>query len=229
MTTKLILWDIDGTLVYFRGAGRRAAERAFEHVYQINDVAGRTANVEFAGATDGRIMREMAVACGIGPEEYDAKINNLREYYLKLLDEQIQQFAHDPLLPGAAPALDQLSKASGVFQALLTGNYEKGAFIKLKAARLDHYFKVGGFGDDHEERRIVASVARDRSSRFHQIQADPRDVVVIGDTIYDVDCALANGFRCIAVCTGRFDKKTLADAGAHHVLDNLQSFHLDIL
>ncbi|MBI3820315.1 MAG: HAD family hydrolase [Planctomycetes bacterium] len=221
---KLILWDIDGTLVFFRGVGRRAAGGAFEEVFKIQSVAERTANVHFAGATDGRILREMAAFCKIASREYEERLELLKESYLSKLQLEIDRFAHDAVLPGAADAIALVSARTDCRQALLTGNYERGARIKLKPTGLDHHFKTGGFGDDHEDRRIVASVARRRSSEYHRIEVAPENVIVIGDTIHDVDCAVANGFRCIAVCTGHDTKESLAAAGAHAVLKDLTEF-----
>lgn len=218
---KLYLWDIDGTLVLYRGAGRRAAEQSFQSVFKINDVAERTRGVDFAGATDGRIMREMANTCNINNEQFDANLVELKSTYLRMLRTEISQFDDDPTLPGVLDLLHRQASTPNIRLGLLTGNYENGARIKLGPIGLNRYFSVGGFGDDHEERRIVAKVARDRSCEFHKIELPPSDVIVVGDTIHDVDCARANGFRSIAVCTGRFDAQTLTNAGADLVIEDL--------
>lgn len=218
---KLYLWDIDGTLVAYRGAGRRAAEEAFADVFSVHDVAARTRGVHFAGATDGRILREMAAACGIDRPRFDARLQALRASYLKLLQIEVERFAHDPVLPAVRSVLASLHDDANSRLALLTGNYEPGARIKLERAGLNHYFSTGGFGDDHEERRIVASAARARSCAHHGVDVAPCDVIVVGDTIHDVDCARANGFYCIAVCTGSADAATLQKAGADLVLRDL--------
>lgn len=226
---KLVLWDIDGTLVLYRGAGRRAAESAFADIFAIRDVAGMTRGVDFAGATDGRILREMAGACGIEMQQYLAQHGALRDTYFRRLAEELALFPDDPVLPGVRETLELLRSDPHTKLGLLTGNYQSGARMKLESAALFHYFQVGGFGDDHEDRRIVASVARARSSEYHKIDVDPGSVVVVGDTIHDVDCARANGFRSIAVCTGRFDRATLENAGAHHVLTDLREFRTELL
>lgn len=227
--TKLVLWDIDGTLVFFHGVGRRAAERAFVDAFGLERVAERTENVNFAGATDGKIFRQMAGLLGIPEGDYERHLEPLKRAYLQHLSREIQQFDRDPVLPNVREVLARLARRGDCRSGLLTGNYEMGARLKLNPTGLNTYFPVGGFGDDHEDRRIVASVARERASAFHQIRVEPEKVIVIGDTIHDVDCARANGFRCIAVCTGRFNKKELLDSGADVVLDDLRAFHEELI
>lgn len=218
---RLVLWDIDGTLVYFRGAGRRAAEEAFRTIFGIADVAARTREVPLAGSTDSRIMRSLAAACGIPEADYAARREEVRVLYLARLRVEIADFAGDPVLPGVRPLLAALAARPDVRQGLLTGNYEPGARIKLEPVGLNAYFPTGGFGDDHEDRRVVAAVARARMEAHHDLGVRPEDVLVVGDTVHDVDCAKAHGFTAVAVCTGHYDRATLAAAGADHVLDDL--------
>ncbi len=220
---KLLLWDIDGTLVLYRGVGRRAAESAFGDVFGIDDVRERTEGVHFAGSTDSRILREMGVACGVAAAVFEERRAALRARYLALLAQEVAAFPRDPVLPGVRRVLESLAAEPGARLGLLTGNYEPGARIKLERWGLHRYFPTGGFGDDHEDRRIVASVARARAAAHHGIDPPPDRVLVIGDTVHDVACARANGFRAIGVCTGRTPREDLVGAGAHRVLDDLSS------
>jgi phosphoglycolate phosphatase-like HAD superfamily hydrolase len=219
--TKLYLWDIDGTLVYFRGAGRRAAIRAFERIFGIGDADARTRGVVLAGSTDARIMRELAVACGVETQQYERERGRVREIYLEHLAGEVARFQGDPVLPGVRGILASLAARDDARLGLLTGNYESGARMKLEPTGLNPFFATGGFGDDHEDRRIVASVAHARTSQFHGVEARPEHVYVVGDTVHDVDCAKANGFTAVAVCTGMNKREELVAAGADFVLDDL--------
>jgi phosphoglycolate phosphatase-like HAD superfamily hydrolase len=220
---RLFLFDIDGTLVFFRGAGRRAANAAFAEVFELPDPSGLTRDVALAGSTDSRIMRELAAACGLDESQYHARRPIVQRAYLARLRDEVAAFRGDPVLPGVRPCLEDLDKRPDCRIALLTGNYAEGARIKLAPTGLDGYFPTGGFGDDHEDRRVVAAVAYDRACQHHGVKIRPSDVFVVGDTPHDVDCAKANGFRAVAVCTGQYSRGDLAAAGAEFILDTLQA------
>jgi phosphoglycolate phosphatase len=218
---KLILFDVDGTLVHYRGVGRRAAVRAFRDVFGIPDADALLGRVPMAGSTDPRILREMAVACSIPEPVFEARRDPLRRAYLGELRDEIRAFEGDPVLPGVRALLDALAGRADARLGLLTGNFEPGAHLKLEPHGLDRYFPAGGFGDDSEDRRVVAAVARARCAAHHGFDPPPERVIVVGDTVHDVDCARANGFRAIGVCTGYCDRDTLRAAGADDVLADL--------
>jgi len=222
---RLFLFDIDGTLVYFRGAGRRAALTAFREIFQIPDPESLTRGVHLAGSTDSKIMRELAEACGVPAGQYDLRQEDVRARYLHYLNDEIAAFDADPILPGVLPLLTRLNERPDCHLALLTGNYETGARIKLEPTGLNPFFPVGGYGDDHEDRRVVARVAFERACQHHRVKPSPTDVYVIGDTVHDVDCAKANGFQAVAVCTGQYSRDQLHAAGADVVLDTLDTAH----
>ena len=219
--TRLYLWDIDGTLVLYRGVGRRAAEAAFGEVFALPDPASKTRGVPLAGSTDPKILRSMAIACGVAEADFEARQTELRRIYLGHLQREVAAFQGDPVLRGAREILAALAADPRVKLGLLTGNFEPAAKIKLDPVGLGGFFATGGFGDDHEDRRIVASVARERCAAHHRIEPAPSEVFVVGDTIHDVDCARAHGFRAIGVCTGHTGRAELEAAGADLVLDDL--------
>jgi len=218
---KLVLWDIDGTLLLLRGVGRRSAVSAVAEVLEAEHVDERTQSVDFAGSTDGKIFRAMAAACGIVGDAYESKLPALRARYLERLAGEVAAFRDDPVLPAVPSVLARMAQHAEVRLGLLTGNYEPGARIKLTPFGLMEYFRVGGFGDDSEDRREVAAAAFGRSIAHHGIEFRRTDVIVVGDTEHDIDCALAHGFRAVGVCTGRRTRDRLASAGAHLVLENL--------
>ena len=125
------------------------------------------------------------------------------------------------MLPGVRPLLDRLERRDDVYLALLTGNYEDGARMKLEYFDLWRYFACGAFGDDAAERNglFPKSMAAIRACGGPAVS--PADVTVVGDTPLDVACAAASGARSLAVATGGFDLATLRAAGADVVLQDL--------
>ena len=125
------------------------------------------------------------------------------------------------VLPGVSPLLDALSTREDVFLALLTGNYEQGARIKLEYFGLWRYFRCGAFGDDAHERHDLVPIAMTRARSCGCHVAQPEDVIVIGDTPLDVACARHGGVSCVAVATGGFSVDQLRAAGADVVFETL--------
>jgi phosphoglycolate phosphatase len=220
MTPTLVLFDIDGTLVLTGGAGRRALERAFA------DVAGRAASLDgipFAGRTDRRIVADMLERIGAGARLGDAVwLERLRETYCRFLEEELGA-ADRPgrlVLPGVRELLDALAAREDATVALLTGNFEDGARIKLSHFGLWRYFAWGAFGDAVEDRNALLPIALDLA-RARGLAFPPDRIFIVGDTPLDVACARAGGVRAVAVATGGFDAALLAAAGADVVFEDL--------
>jgi phosphoglycolate phosphatase-like HAD superfamily hydrolase len=125
-------------------------------------------------------------------------------------------------LPGVRDLVTALAPRDDVFLALLTGNYSKGAEIKLTHFDLWQPFRSGAFGEDARERAALVPVAVARAAALGCPRVAPRDVVIVGDTVRDVECAKANGAACVAVATGGDDSGTLHDAGADVVFETLE-------
>jgi len=219
---RLILFDIDGTLVNAGGAGRRALIAAFDELFAPESLDGAE-RVPFAGHTDGFIFREMGLAVGVAPESLALRREEFERTYTDALRKEMRRgdAASRRVLPGVFPLLETLENRSDARLGLLTGNVEAGARIKLGHFDLNRFFPGGGFGDDAEDRRGVARAARDDMARRSGIAFDDRDVVVIGDTDQDVDCARFNGFRSIAVETGWASPGSLAAAAPDVLFDDL--------
>jgi len=212
---KLLLFDIDGTLLIGHGAGARAMTRAGK---AICGEAFSLDGVVISGGLDPLIFAEAARNMGIA--EPAALHDHFRERYLQELQAELVQAARKPeALPGVSVLLDALTGRDDLVLGLLTGNYGRAVPIKLSAVGLRHErFALGAFGDDAESRRGLVPVARGRAPRA----TPPADTIIIGDTPRDVDCALANGCVCVAVATGIHDAGELKQAGAHRVLDDLR-------
>lgn len=199
---KLILFDVDGTLVDAGGSGRWAMTRAFEEVFAIPDAEPFSRQVRFDGMTDPGILSEIARNAGVAGETLRLRASDLQTAFLRHLERRLAETTGKRALPGVVDLLERLAGVSQAAVGLLTGNIEAGARLKLASVGLADYFDAGGFGDDAADRAGVGRVARLRfESRLGRL-IEPADVVVIGDSIEDVGAAKLNGYRCLAVGTG---------------------------
>ena len=218
---RLILFDIDGTLIDTAGAGRRAMERAFGEVFGLSDFE-RAEGVAYAGRTDPVILDGLAEAFGIAQERLRCERNTLQRSFVRaLVAEMARPDARRRALPGVEPLLERLHGMDGVFLGLLTGNLEAGARAKLEPFGLNRFFPGGGFSSDAPDRREIARIARRKLSELTGVAFRPTDVTVVGDTEHDVDCARANDFRAVAVDSGWVDRRALVEARPDALLDDL--------
>jgi phosphoglycolate phosphatase-like HAD superfamily hydrolase len=213
----LALFDIDGTLVQTLGAGIRGMNAAFADLYGVENALGR---VPIAGRTDRVIVADVLRGAGIEPTAN--RIGEVRDAYLARLPAAMAEPAQGPfgVLPGVTAILGRLSATPDVAVGLLTGNFERGAKIKLDHFGLWREFAFGAFGDDHFDRRDLVPVAL-AHARGAGIDVSDPIVVVIGDTPLDVDCAHANGALAVGVSTGPYGRDALAAAGADLTVDTL--------
>lgn len=220
----LLLFDIDGTLLR---CGREVGIAFFEALGEVFGIAAALRAREaapgysFAGRTDPRIVIDLMAAAGVEREECVVCLESVRAVYLERLARRFDP-SRTIVFPGVERLLERLAACEHLTLALLTGNWEGGARVKLASARLDGFFAFGAFGDDGIERRELPPVALQRARVFLGAEAAPDRVVVIGDTRHDVDCAQAHGLSVLAVATGRDDEDTLRAAGAHWVTTTLE-------
>ena len=214
-----ILFDIDGTLVLTGRAGVRGMNAAFNRLYGWTDALD---GVDIAGRTDRAIVADVLDRMGRVPDE--DLVTALRDAYLEDLRIEIKRpVAHwSGVLPGVELLLAALAEREHVAIGLLTGNFEGGAAIKLGHFDLWTRFRFGAFGDRHVNRRDLVPVAIAEAVRSGIDGIEARDVIVIGDTPLDVDCATAHGARAIGVATGPFSTMQLAAAGATLVVETLE-------
>lgn len=216
---KLVLFDIDGTLLWTDGAGRRAIHDALTEVFGTVGPA----DYWFDGKTDRQIVRDLMRLEGFDDATIDERLPLVLERYLEGLRRELKSPAHPPrLLPGVAELLDALDGARGIVLGLLTGNIAEGADAKLRAVSIDpSRFKVGAFGSDHELRPELPAIAHRRANETLRLDLLGDAVVVIGDTPADIQCGRAIGARAIGVATGRFTTEQLSEHGAAAVFENL--------
>jgi phosphoglycolate phosphatase len=216
---KLVLFDIDGTLVLTGGAGLRAMNRAGETVL---GVAAILDGIPVAGRTDWIILHDAMAKIGRRLDE--GLFSRLRDEYVRNLRDEIleQGQGTKAVMPGIAALLDALQPRRDLFLGLLTGNFQEGARIKLEHFDLWRYFPCGAFGDDAADRNALVPFAVERAQACGFGDIAYEDVVVIGDTPHDVACARAVGAVPIAVATGTYTVSQLRDTGAEHVFEDLR-------
>jgi phosphoglycolate phosphatase len=223
----IVLFDIDGTLILTGGAGGRAMSRAFEDTF---DIPAALDGIPMGGRTDAGILAHACARAGLNPSADE--LRRFRSRYAECLRQALPE-APQPkgVLPGVRALLHALSERPNIFVALLTGNCEEGARLKLEHFDLWSFFRCGAFGDELAERNDLFSVAMQRARECGAPAVPPDQVVVIGDTELDVAVATAAGARSVAVATGSSSIRTLRRSGADVVLPDLSDVNgfLDLL
>ena len=215
---RLVLFDIDGTLIKTGRAGLRGMNAAFERLHGRSEALE---GISFAGRTDRAIVADIFRALGL--DAGASVMDELREAYLGHLAEEIKKPVPDcEVLPGVEASLEALDLRKEVGVGLLTGNYRQGAAIKLGHFGLWERFGFGAFGDAHADRRHLVPVAIAEAERAIGARVPPSRVIVIGDTPLDVDCAHAHGAVAVAVATGPFSTAELAACRPDLVLETLE-------
>lgn len=218
----LILFDIDGTLVNGQGMGRLAMERAFAETFgRESEDHPRVREVHFAGSTDRVIIEDMARALDIPDAEFVRRREELDRAFYRHLRVTVAESEGKIPCPGVLELLPRLAADRRFVLALVTGNLEQGARIKLEPFGLNRFFAFGGFGSDATDRSDLARLARERAEEASGTRFAPGDVVLVGDTVSDMKAARANGFLAAGVTTGWADADDLTQAGADVVFADL--------
>ena len=212
---RLILWDIDSTLVNTGSAGLRALVRAtVERFGGDSDLDG----VEIAGRTDTGIARQILEK--YGEPVSDKSIHSFLDRYVALLPEELPK-GNGRVLPGIRALLEDLSRQPDKTLGLLTGNLERGARLKLGHYDLWQFFPFGAFADDHHDRNALGPCALTRAVAHVGWNFPPEQIDVIGDTGHDIACGKAFGARTIAVATGSWPRERLAEHAPDFLFDDL--------
>lgn len=204
---KLILWDIDGTIIVSHGAGVRAMERALTKRFGVRCDLG---SIDWAGRTDTWITGEVFRHCGLPDTPQNS--HDYLEAYLELLPHELAAGPQGQVLPGVFELLETLHRRSDVAQGLLTGNLRRGAQLKLTHYKVWHYFEFGAYADDSPRRNDLGPHAVRRARERHAVEFNPGQTFIIGDTPHDIACGKVIGARTIGVATGRY---SVAELAAH--------------
>jgi phosphoglycolate phosphatase-like HAD superfamily hydrolase len=218
---RLVLFDIDGTLIDTGGAGTHALNLAFSEVFSIESAFD---SIDMAGKTDPQIIKECLKKHAISP--LDGNIPRLLGAYVKNLASLMRRDGREglqpkSLKPGVMELLDFLLSTKGLRIGLLTGNIQEGAWIKLSSFAIHRYFSFGAFGSDHEDRTELLPVAVNMFRNISGIGVDYLDCVVVGDTPMDIGCAKPYGAYSVAVATGPYSAGELEASGANAVFETL--------
>jgi phosphoglycolate phosphatase-like HAD superfamily hydrolase len=214
---RLVLFDIDGTILRSNGAGRRAMIAALREVFG----GAGPEDHRYDGKTDPQIVREVMRLEGHHDAHIDERMDALMTLYLAHLERELEQ-ADTFVYPGIPELLAALEARDDTILGLLTGNLREGAHAKLRAAGIDPgRFRVGAFGSDHEHRPELPALARRRAQAELGIDLEGHHLVVIGDTPADIECGRSLGVRAIGVATGSFTVDELLRHSPHAVFETL--------
>jgi phosphoglycolate phosphatase len=211
---KVVLFDIDGTLLRTDGAGRRAMEQALFTVFGAHG----DPEYRYDGKTDRQITREQMRWAGVSDDVIDARMHDVFALYAERLAQELASGTEQAvLMQGIPPLLERLGAHEEVTLGLLTGNIEAGARQKLRAVQLAwEQFLVNAFGSDHEQRPMLPSVAQQRAAQLLGREVPGERMVIIGDTPADIHCGRSLKVRAIGVATGRYSVPELL---AHNPAD----------
>jgi phosphoglycolate phosphatase len=204
---RLFLFDVDGTLLTARGAGRLAVGRALDAVY---GVAGPIADYDFRGKTDPQIVFDLMRAAGLDDEDIRHSLTGFFDAYVAELTTLLGEGDRVQVLPGVAELVRALATRQDAMVGLLTGNIERGARVKLGPTGLLPLFRVGAYGSDDADRRRLPAIACARAQALLGREIPFDYVTILGDTPLDVDCARACGARAVVVATGHHAAEELA-------------------
>lgn len=216
---RLILFDIDGTLLLTGGAGKAAFEQTFSRLYQIENAWG---DIHPDGRTDPSLIAELFeknLKRRPSPQE-EARV---REAYAESMAQTLEQAQRFRLMPGIETLIPELAKRDGVSLGLATGNFEETAHLKLKRAGLREYFPFGGFGSDFRDRLQLTRTALQRGYMKAGSYIAPDDCFLIGDTVHDIRCGQILGLTTVAVATGSTPRQELEKYRPDFLLDSLEA------
>jgi phosphoglycolate phosphatase len=219
--TKLVLFDIDGTILLTAGAGRRAITAALRS--EVGDSAAFE-RIRFDGKTDPQIVAEMLEAAGQSVPRDSERVRSLCRHYVQFLALELERpTSRTTLMPGVRPLLDRLDAEPGVVLGLLTGNVAEGAALKLRSAGLDpKRFRLGAYGSDAEDRHELPAIAAQRAAPFFGRVPTGSEIVIIGDTPADIACGTGVAARAVAVATGSYSVADLMACSPHALFEDLR-------
>jgi phosphoglycolate phosphatase-like HAD superfamily hydrolase len=218
MRRRLVLFDIDGTLITDNGAARHSYALALRETYGFE---GDLTRYDFSGRTDPQITSMVLHDAGFSDDAIAARAPQLWEAYLRELARHATA-ERVRTLPGIPELLAVLASIDHVTLALLTGNIERGARLKLEPPGLNRYFPFGAFGSDSAHREELPPIAVDRASRIDGHRFRGREVVIIGDSIYDVRCGVPHDATTIAIASGKTPAEKLRAENPHYLFQTAE-------
>jgi len=211
---KLLIWDIDGTLLHCGGSGKNALEKTFEERYSISKAFDA---VQMAGKMDKNILEEALEKNNLSDED----IHDIISHYGINLKKELENNREFKLLQNIKINLHKLSKDNRIYNVIATGNSEVGGILKLKKAGLDEYFSLGSYGNHFSKRGLLVKNAINVARFSYDIDFKKENIYMIGDTPDDILAGKENGIKTIGVATGGYSKEKLAINKPDYLFDIL--------
>ncbi len=225
MLKKLVLFDIDGTLLRVSNSNRRILRDALMAVYGTE---GNVGTHNFAGKMDSAIIHEVLSHAGLHNDDITEKLATVKQTYIALIKQQLRR-EDIVLMKGVTELLRELSARDDILLGLLTGNFEGSGRHKLELPSLNSFFPFGAFADDAASRNDLPAVAVERAQALTGKTFLSDDVVIVGDTEHDITCAQTNHAKSVAVATGTYPAEKLdacrPDALFHDFSDTERVVH----
>ncbi len=215
---KLIIWDIDGTILDCKGCGRSALSLTFEKLYGHQDAF---VDVDLTGKIDIEVITEIVSLHDI--PSFD--LNDFMGHYGEVLKEVMDKIEGINLLPGVEDILRYYSDKKDYYFSIATGNCKTGALGKLEYCRVNQFFKTGAYGDQAHNRTKLIELAIENAISFYGQVFEKESIFYLGDTPKDIEAAKANGIQSVAVSTGFYTHEALKDHLPHHLLKNMQNLN----
>lgn len=213
---KLLLFDIDGTLLRAEDATHQAIDRSFHEIFRTE---AATKDITFLGRTDPELFQEASIKLR-GRRLDEGEYDSLVARYLKLLPGELKQCAFR-LMPGVDQLLPHLFRKKDIILGLETGNIELAAYMKLKRGGIDRYFSLGGFGSDNEDRTELVRIGIERARALNDNVIPAKNIYVIGDSPHDISAGRNLGVNTIGVGTGLIAKEKLLAESPDYFLKDL--------
>jgi phosphoglycolate phosphatase-like HAD superfamily hydrolase len=223
-TMPLILFDIDGTLLHVGTSSQRAFRRAFEELFKSFPL---DTNVKKSGRTDHAIAQDVARNT-LGRDLAPLEMTRLHTRYTDFLEEELEyEHHHFKILPGVTELMEHLTARGDCLLGIQTGNIELAAKLKLRRARIERHFLLGGYASDSTVRsELVGHALRRAEVHTPGICARSTDVLIVGDTPLDIEAGKVHGLRTVGVATGAYTEEALKESGADHVLKDFSLLDL---
>ncbi len=214
---KLVLWDLDGTLMHCGSDGTKALNETFRRIYGLEDA--------FAKAGIGHAMDAVILDRIMERNKLDKKgLEEVKKEYIGILSMILGSNPNKRVLPGVRELLGHIDASGSSFNALLTSNLRSGAETKLKSVGLERYFPVGGFGDDFGEKWDAAEKGIREAETQYRVKFEKEHIYIIGDSIYDIECAKRIGAVSIGVATGFAEYELLKSREPDYLYEDLSDW-----
>lgn len=214
---KLILWDLDGTLMHCGADGTKALNETFRKLYGVEDAFSKAG---IGHAMDAVILDRIMESNKLDKRE----LEKVKGEYIVILDEILSRNPDKRILPGVRELLEHIHVSAGSYSALLTSNLRMGAETKLKSVGLDRYFHVGGFGDDFGEKWDAALKGIREAEDHFGVKFENENIYIIGDSIYDIECAKRIEVVSIGVATGWVEYEMLKNKEPDYLYEDLSDW-----